>query len=205
MHSESITMLDLARLSSRKNGLIIEHDGAYLAGTCRLIDLEKDHKGRTHAAVRQKAALDALLSAAYGRPVDGALIWAGLRRVAEALQEGNLLKATLAATYLGLPQLPDEMAVTRLIETDRLLRANFNPGEPRDERGRWALDGGTVDASRSSKPAPTSTAPEMIAETKDERHSRCVEECLHLLPSPTGDLQSSEYRKCYRECMGTLN
>lgn len=32
----------------------------------------------------------------------------------------------------------------------------------------------------------------------------CYEECKHLLPSPSGDLQSSEYRKCYRECKGSL-
>lgn len=32
----------------------------------------------------------------------------------------------------------------------------------------------------------------------------CYEECKHLLPSPSGDLQSSEYRKCYRECTGSL-
>ncbi|EOQ56975.1 protein rhsD [Escherichia sp. KTE31] len=38
-------------------------------------------------------------------------------------------------------------------------------------------------------------------------HSRpkdCYAECAHLLPSPSGDLQSSEYRKCYRECTGAL-
>ena len=32
----------------------------------------------------------------------------------------------------------------------------------------------------------------------------CAAECAHLLPSPSGDLQSSEYRQCYRQCMGTL-
>lgn len=32
----------------------------------------------------------------------------------------------------------------------------------------------------------------------------CYEKCKHLLPSPSGDLQSSEYRKCYRECKGSL-
>jgi RHS repeat-associated protein len=32
----------------------------------------------------------------------------------------------------------------------------------------------------------------------------CYSQCAHLLPSPSGDLQSSEFRKCYRECMGTL-
>ena len=38
-------------------------------------------------------------------------------------------------------------------------------------------------------------------------HSRekdCYAECAHLLPSPSGDLQSSEYRKCYRECTRAL-
>jgi len=32
----------------------------------------------------------------------------------------------------------------------------------------------------------------------------CYEKCKHLLPSPSGDLQASEYRKCYRECVGSL-
>lgn len=36
------------------------------------------------------------------------------------------------------------------------------------------------------------------------RQKNCYAECAHLLPSPSGDLQSLEYRKCYRECMGTL-
>jgi RHS repeat-associated protein len=32
----------------------------------------------------------------------------------------------------------------------------------------------------------------------------CYAECAHLLPSPSGDLQASEFRKCYRECVGSL-
>lgn len=36
------------------------------------------------------------------------------------------------------------------------------------------------------------------------RKRDCYAECAHLLHSPSGDLQSSEYRKCYRECKGTL-
>lgn len=32
----------------------------------------------------------------------------------------------------------------------------------------------------------------------------CYEQCKHLLPSPSGDLQASEYRACYRRCKGTL-
>jgi hypothetical protein len=35
-------------------------------------------------------------------------------------------------------------------------------------------------------------------------YDECVEQCLHLLPSPSGDLQSSEYRLCVNKCMGKL-
>src|SRR4051812_27681945 len=35
-------------------------------------------------------------------------------------------------------------------------------------------------------------------------HSRCVDKCLHLLTSPSGDLQSSEFRLCVAQCMGRL-
>lgn len=35
-------------------------------------------------------------------------------------------------------------------------------------------------------------------------YNRCVEQCLHLLPSPSGDLQSSEFRQCVGKCMGRL-
>jgi RHS repeat-associated protein len=37
-----------------------------------------------------------------------------------------------------------------------------------------------------------------------EPPKNCHAQCAHLLPSPSGDLQSSEYRQCYRKCMGTL-
>jgi len=37
-----------------------------------------------------------------------------------------------------------------------------------------------------------------------DKDEECYEKCKHLLPSPSGDLQSSEYRKCYRECKGSL-
>jgi hypothetical protein len=38
----------------------------------------------------------------------------------------------------------------------------------------------------------------------NDRHNDCLDKCLHLIPSPSGDLQTSEFRKCYRECMGSL-
>ncbi len=36
------------------------------------------------------------------------------------------------------------------------------------------------------------------------KEDECYDKCAHLLPSPSGDRQASEYTKCYRECMGRL-
>ncbi len=46
--------------------------------------------------------------------------------------------------------------------------------------------------------------PGVLAAIGRSRHEECLDKCLHLLPSPSGDLQASEFRKCYRECMGAL-
>jgi hypothetical protein len=35
-------------------------------------------------------------------------------------------------------------------------------------------------------------------------YDECIEQCLHLLPSPSGDLQSSEFRQCVGKCTGRL-
>jgi hypothetical protein len=45
---------------------------------------------------------------------------------------------------------------------------------------------------------------DMLAAISRSKREECLDKCLHLLPSPSGDLQSSEFRKCYRECIGTL-
>jgi RHS repeat-associated protein len=37
-----------------------------------------------------------------------------------------------------------------------------------------------------------------------DKEDECYSKCAHLLPSPSGDRQSSEFSKCYRECKGTL-
>ena len=37
-----------------------------------------------------------------------------------------------------------------------------------------------------------------------QRMSDCVDQCIHLLSSPSGDLQSSEFRQCVGKCMGRL-
>lgn len=66
---------------------------------------------------------------------------------------------------------------------------------------------GTTTSKPTATPVPTVTAPPVaLSKPKPDldKDEECYEKCKHLLPSPSGDLQASEYRKCYRECKGTL-
>ena len=65
-----------------------------------------------------------------------------------------------------------------------------------------AVDAVLAQNARGNATTPSSSRKMFVGGRS--RHDECVEKCLHLLPSPSGDLQSSEYRKCYRECMGAL-
>lgn len=61
------------------------------------------------------------------------------------------------------------------------------------------------DGLKSDGPSPPSSAPTIQQyRMAGPTHSQCVDRCLHLLPSPSGDLQSSEFRKCVGKCMGRL-
>lgn len=48
-----------------------------------------------------------------------------------------------------------------------------------------------------------SCPPAEDGEPKDYKKVRekCIKWCMHLLPSPTGDLQASEFHKCVSECL----
>ena len=60
----------------------------------------------------------------------------------------------------------------------------------------------SIDQPDYSSMAPPN-APDM-GDVLNDRHSRCIDKCIHLLTSPSGDYQSSEFRKCYGQCMGRL-
>jgi hypothetical protein len=45
---------------------------------------------------------------------------------------------------------------------------------------------------------------ETVVTPLSRRRDDCYEECQHLLPSPSGDLQSMEYQKCYTDCRNGL-
>ncbi len=55
-----------------------------------------------------------------------------------------------------------------------------------------------------SKPDSSYSSQYQYSMTSHAAYSKCVDKCLHLLPSPSGDLQSSEFRLCVARCMGRL-
>ncbi len=91
--------------------------------------------------MRPAAEIEALLAAAYPVSPDATGCVAGLRRAASYLSEGNLPLAMIAAVQLRLGEIPEEW-IERLARTDTLLKAGFNPGEPRDAQGRWTEETG---------------------------------------------------------------
>jgi hypothetical protein len=54
------------------------------------------------------------------------------------------------------------------------------------------------------KSSKTGSNQQQFSMASHAAYSRCVDKCLHLLPSPSGDLQSSEFRLCVAQCMGRL-
>ncbi len=141
----------------------------------------------------------------------------GLNVVARALNDGNIALAQIAMLNLRLPDLPSpqktspsehSLEIARALWESGILKSTeFEPAKhPRWPRGAPASQGGRFRAANDDQAGTEGSnagdSPIVVAGLT--RHERCVNKCLHLLPSPSGDLQSSEYRKCYGECMGRL-
>jgi hypothetical protein len=116
-----------------------------------------------------EARILALLAVAYWRPVSPAVL-GHLRRAAKALARGEAALAGIHVAHAGLEKLDqDEGIAFRLFAAERLLdagvsprdlmaglgldpwpldmlKANFDPDEPRDDHGRWTEGGPRSDA-----------------------------------------------------------
>jgi hypothetical protein len=130
-------------------GLSCTLDGLSLAGAALL------RKTAAGFSPRSADEIDVLLKAAYGEGVDPSAAARGLMLVAEALNQGDIGRAMVAALHLRLPDLGSE-DVKRIAKADDAL-SKYDPGEPRDERGRWTASGGPGSAgSPTRNQTPTS-------------------------------------------------
>ena len=182
--------------------LALTAEGLFLGDGAALVAAGQGASGRYRAEARPPAAIAALIEAAYGEVLDAVAIGNGLGAVARAIEAGDLARASIAAVHLRLPSLADEAAMERLARADRLLKAGFDPDEPRNERGRWTAEGGgaadapvrVADSGQIMSDAMPHASD--IADRKHSSHGPAVDVKLpdgSAVPdpkSPTGNLRS---------------
>jgi hypothetical protein len=120
------------------NGLSVDAEGLYL-GACALIA-----KRAGRFVPRGPAALDYLLTLAYGGANDAAAFHGALWPIARKLDDGDLTGAMIRALLLELPDLPDEASCLRLESANDLFKLGFDPDQPRDAQGRWSDAGSSA-------------------------------------------------------------
>lgn len=143
-------MFKLSERRATKCGVYCGDDGLYL-GPVALI--ERDDSGDYW--LRSEAEIEALLGAAYETPPDLERCVAGLRDIVGHFHDRNVSLAQIAALQLQFADVQEDR-LARLARTDELLKANFNPAQPRDANGRWTADSnaGTAVPARSRQQSP---------------------------------------------------
>jgi hypothetical protein len=144
-------MFKLAESRVSNQGLYCGSEGLYL-GASPLIH----HNNGTYR-LRPEGEITALLGAVYDPAPDVESLVPRLHTVADALQRGDLAQAMISALLLRLEEL-SETGLARLAAAEALLKANFDPAQPRDQHGRWTTDGSsssTSEGTGASRPALT--------------------------------------------------
>ncbi|HEY3639296.1 MAG TPA: hypothetical protein VGK90_14200 [Rhizomicrobium sp.] len=126
-------------------GLRCDSDGLFL-GRDALLD--RDESG--NFAARLVAELQKVLRRHYGDDSNWESHSRSVELVAWALNKGDLARAMMTAVLMRLPEPGDPAGNTDADEA--LVKAGFNPDEPRDERGRWTTGGdGANELSRDPR------------------------------------------------------
>lgn len=143
------------RLTSRSSGSLgvsCDEDGLFLGPDCALIERRY---GR-HIP-RSPAELDRILMGAYGLTGQGKALYERLVPIASCLTRGEMAGAMIRSLLLGVPDLPDDTARSRLGRTWTLIKIGFDPNEPRDERGRWSTTAASKPPAALLTPASAKT------------------------------------------------
>ena len=137
-------MRRLHERSTRARGLVVDTEGVMLGPDWVLAR-------RTPAGYRCAGAeeIDLLRRLAFGDDLRLQRLPIVLASIATALERGDLVKAQLLGLALPIDELTDHQ-LQRLHHASDLIK-DFNPDQPRDERGRWTDEG---DAAASGATAP---------------------------------------------------
>jgi hypothetical protein len=154
------------RLSPPHSGRSVscDADGAFVG--CVSLLQRSYTRGQDRWEPRDCEQISEQLGLEFGLPIDVSRKAGGLRAICNALNEGDVARAQIAAVLLGIPEPPplakgarsqSDMiefirdlywsglikwdAAAAFPDEDELAKAGYNPDEPRDEHGRWTSDG----------------------------------------------------------------
>jgi hypothetical protein len=175
-----------------------------------------------------KDALDHVIQVCLGE-LDLEFVWVGDDAV-DPLQQAQTLNILVGAGIKTIAEARADLGLApegAKAPTSGLEKWNFDPDQPRDEQGRWTVDGG-VDATQSPKPQGVQVAfndaagtmtdaggPKIAPAAGDaataaglkvaypEGWQACHEKCLAETEGvwPPSDRPGS-YRRCVRACLG---
>lgn len=134
-----VSLRRLYSRSARSRGLAVDEDGAVLGPDCVLVQ-------RTPQGYRctDRAEAAAIQRIAYGAERRADWLFDQCSRIAEALNDKQVALAQIYGVH-AVPDDLDEQHVAKLAATAPLLRANFNPDQPRvpagnPDGGQWTTE-----------------------------------------------------------------
>jgi hypothetical protein len=133
-------MRRLHERSPHSRGLSVDSEGVTLGPDCVLV--RRTDKGYERAPVGE---IVDLTRSVFGRDHRLERLPIVLARITEALAAGDLVKAQLLGLEIPIHDL-DDRQLMRLRRAGNLVK-EYDPNQPRDERGRWASIGAAVAAA----------------------------------------------------------
>lgn len=146
-------------------------------------------------APRPLDEISSILGAAIGQRVDFSSRYGKLTILADALDRNDWTKACVIFAHLSLPQKLEDDFVRRLEKAELLWKANFNPDEPRDERGRCTTNRDHLNENETSGqifPALGLDCTQILAVCR----VKCTDDYVAGIIRRRGPM-----RRCIRECM----
>lgn len=92
-------------------------------------------------APRPLDEISTILSIAGRELIDFTSRYGKLKVLADALHRDDWTKAAVVFAHLCLPDLLEKGFARRLESAQEMWKSNFNPAEPRDEKGMWTREG----------------------------------------------------------------
>jgi hypothetical protein len=184
----------LRRLHPRgpsSRGVAVDVAGALLGPDCVLV--RRTPQGFRCVAPGEARAIQA---AALSCLADPDWLFEQCQRIAGSLAKGETALAQIYGLRIPIGEL-DDAVLARLRVLAPLLKAGFNPDEPRIPKGEPGAGQWTNGGENAS------TAETAVAE--QDRKSICIEQCAHLLERPLpyrwSNLNTFAFHRCVNDCM----